>query len=158
MNLAHIRSAVWKYFIHKQKTTDWRRQKQNLPQFIACCKIQFVCQKISNHNQDFQTKTSVMTGFQITHFLSDKETPIFINTRHIEPHMDGSIIFTRLCQCAPASHSCFLGPTPVHIPNGISMVQSFLHSSWKSAPFPSKLLLHRGIWTPSTQVHNQMAS
>ena len=27
-----------KYFIHKQKTTDWRRQKQNLPQFTACGK------------------------------------------------------------------------------------------------------------------------
>jgi len=23
-------------FIHNQKTTDWRRQKQNLPQFTAC--------------------------------------------------------------------------------------------------------------------------
>jgi len=25
-----------RYFIHKQKTTDWRRQKQNLLQFTAC--------------------------------------------------------------------------------------------------------------------------
>ena len=33
-------SSVWiwrnRYFIHKQKNTDWRRQKQNLPQFTAC--------------------------------------------------------------------------------------------------------------------------
>ena len=25
-----------RYFIHKQKSTDWRCQKQNLPQFAAC--------------------------------------------------------------------------------------------------------------------------
>jgi len=40
------RSSVWiwhksvqqlrGYFTHKQKTTDWRRHKQNLPQFTAC--------------------------------------------------------------------------------------------------------------------------
>jgi len=39
-------SSVWswpksvqrfpRYFIHKQKPTDWRRQKQNPPQFTAC--------------------------------------------------------------------------------------------------------------------------
>jgi len=39
MNLAQIRSAVPQlgYFIHKQKTADWRRQKQSLPQFAAFC-------------------------------------------------------------------------------------------------------------------------
>ena len=41
-------SSVWiwhksvqqfqRYFIHKQKTTDWWRQKQNLPQFTVCSK------------------------------------------------------------------------------------------------------------------------
>ena len=46
-------SSVWiwhksvqqfpRYFIHKQKTTDWRRQKQKLPQFTAC----------SNSHQDY---------------------------------------------------------------------------------------------------------
>jgi len=25
-----------RYFIHKRKTAEWRRQKQNLPQFRAC--------------------------------------------------------------------------------------------------------------------------
>jgi len=28
-----------RYFIHKQKSTNWQRQKQNLPQFTACSKI-----------------------------------------------------------------------------------------------------------------------
>jgi len=39
MNLAQIRSAVPEigYFIHKQKATDWRCQKQSLPQFTAFC-------------------------------------------------------------------------------------------------------------------------
>jgi len=41
-------SSVWirhtsvqrlrRYFVHKQKTTEWRCQKQNLPQFTACDK------------------------------------------------------------------------------------------------------------------------
>ena len=35
-NLAQIRSAVRQYT--NKKPTDWRRQKQNLPQFIACGK------------------------------------------------------------------------------------------------------------------------
>jgi len=35
VNLVQIRSAV--HMFHSQtKTTDWRRQKQNLPQFSAC--------------------------------------------------------------------------------------------------------------------------
>jgi len=35
--------------------------------------------------------------------------------------MDRSIVFARLCQCAPPSNRCFLGPTQVHIPDGISI-------------------------------------
>jgi len=35
--------------------------------------------------------------------------------------MDGSAVFARWRQCAAASNMCFLGPTWVHIPNGISI-------------------------------------
>jgi len=36
VNLAQIRSAVPEIFHTQTKTTGWRRQKQNLPQFAAC--------------------------------------------------------------------------------------------------------------------------
>jgi len=36
VNLSQIRSAVHDIFHTQQKTTDWRRQKQNLPQVTAC--------------------------------------------------------------------------------------------------------------------------
>jgi len=64
----------------------------------------------------------------------------------------GSIILTRCCQCAP-SNTCFLGPTQVHIPNGISngsavFVQFVAESpytlQWAASFFPSKLLIHMG--------------
>jgi len=35
------------------------------------------------------------------------------------PHMDGSVVFTKLRQCAP--HTCFLGPTSLSISNDISI-------------------------------------
>ena len=35
--------------------------------------------------------------------------------------MGGSIVFTKWRQCAPPSNTCFLEPTQVHIPNGISV-------------------------------------
>jgi len=48
-----LSSSVWmwrksvqrfrRHFIHKQKTTDWRRQKQNLQQFTACGKTLDAC-------------------------------------------------------------------------------------------------------------------
>ena len=38
VNLAQIRSAVPEIFLTQTKNTDWRRQKQNLPQFTACGK------------------------------------------------------------------------------------------------------------------------
>jgi len=38
-----------------------------------------------------------------------------------QSHMGSSIVFTRWCQCAPPSNTCFLEPTQVHIPNGISV-------------------------------------
>jgi len=38
VNLAQIHSAVPEIFHTQTKTTDWRRQKQNLPQFTACGK------------------------------------------------------------------------------------------------------------------------
>jgi len=42
--------------------------------------------------------------------------------------MDGSIVFARLRQCAPHL-TCFLGPTRVHIQNGISIGLAFLRGS-----------------------------
>ena len=36
-------------------------------------------------------------------------------------HMNGSVVFARLRQCAPPSNACFLGPTRVHILNDISI-------------------------------------
>jgi len=68
--------------------------------------------------------------------------------------------FNRIRQVAPVCtppKACFLGPTRVQIPNGISIVSAVLHSSLqrvpvlynghplphlKTAPF------HRGIWIP----------
>jgi len=35
--------------------------------------------------------------------------------------MDASIVFAKWCQCAPPSNTCFLEPTQVNIPNGISI-------------------------------------
>jgi len=37
------------------------------------------------------------------------------------PNTDGSIVFSGMRQCAPPCNTCFLGPTPVHNPNGISI-------------------------------------
>jgi len=37
------------------------------------------------------------------------------------PHMDSSVVFAGLRQCAPSSNTCFLGPTRVHVPNDISI-------------------------------------
>jgi len=37
------------------------------------------------------------------------------------PHMDGSIVFARVRQCALPSNTGFLGSTRVRIPNGISI-------------------------------------
>ena len=69
----------------------------------------------------------------------------------------------------PPSNMCFIGPTRVHIPNGISigsavfaqrMAEGSYILRW-AGPCPSKLPLCMGIWTPSntwflglTQVHN----
>ena len=70
----------------------------------------------------------------------------------LPPHMDNSVVFAKLRQCAPKSNTCFLGPTWDHIPNKISISSAiFLHSSWHRVPilyngplFPSKLPLHMG--------------
>jgi len=40
--------------------------------------------------------------------------------------MDSSIIFARWRQCAPPRNTCFLAPTRVHIPNGISIVSAVI--------------------------------
>jgi len=57
--------------------------------------------------------------------------------------MDGSVVFTRWCQCAPPPNTCCLGPTRVQIPNGILIVQPALHSSWQS-----NSILHNGLPFP----------
>jgi len=41
VNFSPIRSAVPEIF-HTQRTTDWRRQKQNLPQFTECGKYDVI--------------------------------------------------------------------------------------------------------------------
>jgi len=52
------------------------------------------------------------------------------------------------------SARCFLGPTRVHFPNGISIgsavfaqLRAALHFTMGRPLFPSKLSLHIGIWT-----------
>jgi len=37
------------------------------------------------------------------------------------PNMYGSIVFARWRRCAPRCNTCFLGPTRLHNPNGISI-------------------------------------
>jgi len=85
-------------------------------------------------------------------------------------HLDGSVVFVRLCQCAPLSNTCFFGPTQVHTSDGIAIGSAIFaqltaeggYASQIAGPFPSKLPLP--IWesgSPSytwflgpTQVHN----
>jgi len=59
---------------------------------------------------------------------------------------DGSVVFARWCHCAPLSNTCFLGPTRVHILNGISIGSAVLAHltaprpctlQW-AVPFPTK--------------------
>jgi len=45
------------------------------------------------------------------------------------PNMDDSIVFARLRQCTVSSNTCFLGPTRVHISNGISIGSAVLQGS-----------------------------
>jgi len=71
-------------------------------------------------------------------------------------HMDGSIIFTKLHQCAPQCNTCFLGLTRVHNSNGITIgsaifAQLMAERRW-ACPcmyFPLKTAHSLGaIWTP----------
>jgi len=65
------------------------------------------------------------------------------------PPKDGSIVFTRWRQSSLPCNTCFLWPTQVHNPNGISIFQPFLHNSGRvtSGTLPSKF--PSGICTPS---------
>jgi len=47
-------------------------------------------------------------------------------------HTDRSIVFARLCQCAHPPRRMTRNPTPVHLPNDISIGSAFLHSSSKT--------------------------
>jgi len=70
--------------------------------------------------------------------------------------MDGSVVFARWRQCAPHLKTCFLGPTRVQTTNGISIIQTFLHSSRQNVPIlynrqpfpPQNCPFLWGIWTP----------
>jgi len=68
------------------------------------------------------------------------------------PHMDGSIVFARLCQCAPSYNTCILGPSESILQDGISigsavpaqlMAESPYIIQWAS-PSPSILALYTG--------------
>jgi len=60
--------------------------------------------------------------------------------------------FNRICQVVSlwtASNTCFLGPTQVHIPNGIMIGSAVLHSAWQKFPILYNENCHcaLGIWT-----------
>jgi len=50
-------------------------------------------------------------------------------------HMDGSMVFTRWRQCAPPPNTCFLGPTQVQIPSGISISSAVLAQIMAQRPY-----------------------
>jgi len=84
-------------------------------------------------------------------FMSNKRSKSFDKTVASPPHMDGSIIFTRLCQCAPYLTHASLGP-PKSTPHTASRsIQLFLHSSrqrvlycTKGRPYPLKTARSHG--------------
>ena len=79
--------------------------------------------------------------------------------------MDSSVVLTRLNQCASPSNTCLLGPTRVHIPNGILIGLSVFAQltavspytlQW-AAPFPSQNCPFAwGFWTH--QIHGSFSS
>ena len=102
-------------------------------------------------------------------FMSNKRSKSFDKTVASPPHMDSSIIFTRLCQCAPYLRHASLGPTRVHTPHGISINSAVFAQLtaespvlYKGPPLPlQNCSFARGIWTPyntwllgPNQVHN----
>jgi len=52
----------------------------------------------------------------------------------LPPHMDGWIVFARLCQCAALSNTCFFGPTRVYVPNGISICSAIFAQLMADSP------------------------
>ena len=65
---------------------------------------------------DLKTPTSFLGSL-----VSQQVVKVIWQEAASPPHMHGSIVFVRWRQCAPSSNTCFLGPTPVHIANGISI-------------------------------------
>jgi len=73
----------------------------------------------------------------------------------LPPHINGSIIFARWCQCASPCNTCFLGHIWVHNPNGISIGSASFaqliaqcHRACPGMSFPLKIAtLHGAIWT-----------
>jgi len=71
-------------------------------------------------------------------------------------HLDGSVVFVRLCQCAPLSNTCFFGPTQVHTSDDIAIGSAIFaqltaeggYASQIAAPFPSKLPFTWGFRIP----------
>jgi len=71
------------------------------------------------------------------------------------PNMDGSVVFPRLCYCAPACNTCFLGPSWVHIPSSISIssvifaqLMAECRRACSGVSFPIKIApSHAAIWT-----------
>ena len=72
------------------------------------------------------------------------------------PNMDGWIVFARLRQCAHPCDTCFLGPTQVHNPNGISIgstvfaqLSADCSRGWPGLSFLLRIASsHGAIWTP----------
>jgi len=132
-------------------TTNWLRDKK------------YVIKKLSQYATEISREAKTVREIPICNKWSTQ----FGKKMAPPPHMDGSMVFARWCQCAPPSNTCFLGPTQVHIPNGISinsatfaqlMAETTYTFQW-AVPFPLKISIsHRRIWTPSlgqpTQVHN----
>jgi len=72
--------------------------------------------------------------------------------------VNGSLVFARLRQCAHPSNACYLAPTRVHTPNGISIGSAVFAQITAEGPYavqwaansPSKLPLLMGTLDPSS--------
>jgi len=70
--------------------------------------------------------------------------------------VDGSLVFARLRQCASPSNACYLAPTRVHTPNGISIGSAVFAQIMAECPYAvqwaanshSKLPLRMGTLDP----------
>jgi len=112
-------------------TTNWLRDKKH------------VIKKLSQYATEISREAKTVREIPIWNKWSTQ----FGKKMAPPPHMDGSMVFARWCQCAPPSNTCFLGPTQVHIPNGISissatfaqlMAETTYTLQW-AVPFPLKI-------------------